>query len=746
MNKSQRISIDRQDTNDNHIKVKLEQDVDFFEFMSMKIDTKEFYENFNANYGVLVGRVIANEGVGIPNAKVSIFVPLAEEDENNNSIVNLYPYKTPRDKNRAGKRYNLLPRVSRINQEDGTIQPKQAFGSFPIKPEIVTNPSFMKVYKKYYKYTTTTNNAGDYMIFGVPTGIQTVHMSVDITDIGKYSMTPAAMVSNLGYSPTLFTDNNTRIKPSEDLDDLPHIETQEISVDIIPFWGDVENFEIGITRQDFRIRARLINTFTIFGTVFTDGSDHMWGNNADRGRLHHLYERRNREHLSLVSKRIGTVTEKIYYYPSSVSDAELANIQETDPNGNKMLLLDPNEYSVFKRDGDFVVIINCNRRKVITNEAGEEIVVDDSNTAGVFTEFKGFMTLEYTVDDLPMNFDGEIGGRTLRPLRLRVKIPQKSPQGASHAMYAPNANAVTTNNAKWRHEHFTFKAGTIYSIAKFNGVVLSQDDDTGTSRPDFNQNIGFFSDSSRYDRVNHPTKNIELNAGMLLSEIAEIINEDDDEDGEEDFDSFANELPSNCVINSGSNEFRGRKAFGANWLNFAIYLPQVGRLSVTTTSKRFNNAKTNTMYTFEARRRGSNSSTFDANNNPFIRNDIPIAAGQINTAWFARSDLHWTDFIETPANVLVEMTKINKKGFNNQELRDDNGFNNDIVSIIEEKFKSARPGASSVPLPSLNIGGSGSASGRLNGQINGSFDTKVYIYRGLGTADCLQFLQELNII
>jgi len=88
------------------------------------------------------------------------------------------------------------------------------------------------------------------MIFGVPVGTQVVHLSVDITDIGKYSMNPAAMVRNLGYPESQFTDNNTRIKPSDDLGDLPNVETQEITVDVRPFWGDFENFEIGITRQD----------------------------------------------------------------------------------------------------------------------------------------------------------------------------------------------------------------------------------------------------------------------------------------------------------------------------------------------------------------------------------------------------------------------------------------------------------------------------------------------------------------
>ena len=54
------------------------------------------------------------------------------------------------------------------------------------------------------------------MMFGIPTGTQTVHMSVDITDIGKYSLTPETMCVMLGYSPNLFV-NNISIKPSTDL-------------------------------------------------------------------------------------------------------------------------------------------------------------------------------------------------------------------------------------------------------------------------------------------------------------------------------------------------------------------------------------------------------------------------------------------------------------------------------------------------------------------------------------------------
>ena len=113
MNKSQRIYLSTGDTSnenqDKYIKVKLEQDIDTLEFMSLRLGTADVYQNFNADYGVLVGRVLANGGIGIPNAKISIFIPIDDDDAQNPEIYSFYPYTTPRDKNNDGKRYNLLP-------------------------------------------------------------------------------------------------------------------------------------------------------------------------------------------------------------------------------------------------------------------------------------------------------------------------------------------------------------------------------------------------------------------------------------------------------------------------------------------------------------------------------------------------------------------------------------------------------------------------------------------------------------
>ena len=65
---------------DKNISFQLEQDFEFLEILSLQISQNDVYTRNCADYGVVVGRVIANGGLGIPNVKVSIFVPITETD------------------------------------------------------------------------------------------------------------------------------------------------------------------------------------------------------------------------------------------------------------------------------------------------------------------------------------------------------------------------------------------------------------------------------------------------------------------------------------------------------------------------------------------------------------------------------------------------------------------------------------------------------------------------------------------
>lgn len=247
-----------------YVKINLQQSFDILEILSLKLTQSEIYRKFAADYGVVVGRVIANRGFGVPNAKVSIFIPL-DENESNVEIIGRYPFKTPLDIDNDGIRYNLL-------EDSKQHDCHKPVGTFPNKRKMLDNDVWLEIYDKYYKFTTTTNQAGDYMIFGVPIGNQKIHMDVDISDIGFVSLKPYELI-NQGYTPNLF-ESNTTFKSGTDLDSLVQIQKRDFAVNVLPFWGDLNENEIGINRVDFNLGIDITPTALFFGSIFTSEKDH----------------------------------------------------------------------------------------------------------------------------------------------------------------------------------------------------------------------------------------------------------------------------------------------------------------------------------------------------------------------------------------------------------------------------------------------------------------------------------------
>jgi len=248
---------------DKYIKVPIEQDFDFIEVLSLRISQEEAYRNFCADYGVIVGRVVINSGFGVPNAKVSVFIPIDDIDKEDPLISGLYPYEVVTDKNIDGIRYNLLSKKPETDNNCFT-----PVGTLPDKRETIDNEVLNKIYCKYYKFTTTTNHAGDFMVFGVPLGTYTVHIDADISDIGIASQRPYDLI-NQGSSEKLF-ESTTKFKGGTNLDKLPQIKTANIGVNVNPFWGNAETCEIGITRVDFDTNLQINTTSLFLGSIFTD--------------------------------------------------------------------------------------------------------------------------------------------------------------------------------------------------------------------------------------------------------------------------------------------------------------------------------------------------------------------------------------------------------------------------------------------------------------------------------------------
>ena len=87
-----RTKINSSDVNDRYVNVKLDNDIDIIELLSLKIDTSNFYKTHSSDYGCVAGRVLANGGVGIPNAKISVFISLNDNETNDQVITSLYPF------------------------------------------------------------------------------------------------------------------------------------------------------------------------------------------------------------------------------------------------------------------------------------------------------------------------------------------------------------------------------------------------------------------------------------------------------------------------------------------------------------------------------------------------------------------------------------------------------------------------------------------------------------------------------
>jgi len=361
MPKSQRIS-----TNigvDKSLRVQLDQDFETLNILSLKILKSDIYSRQCSDYGVVVGRVSVNGGFGLPNAKVSIFIPLSEEDSNNEVIKQIYPYESLSDFDDNGYRYNLL---SKNPSYDGHV----VTGTFPDREEVLTDQTYIELYDKYYKFTTRTNDSGDYMIFGVPTGSQTVFMDVDLSDIGCFSLSPQDLIQS-GQA-TESQVNGSKFKSSTNLSELPQIKTINKIIEVSPLWGEPEICELGITRTDFDLTAEAnisINPTAVFmgSIISTTEDDALKTNCKPKNNTGNLCE--------LVSGpgQILTIRQTIDI------DNEGRPILEQFDLGNNGKVIDG--------DGSYLVNLPMNLDYIYTNEFGEQAISNDPKV-GIPTKAK----------------------------------------------------------------------------------------------------------------------------------------------------------------------------------------------------------------------------------------------------------------------------------------------------------------------------------------------------------------------
>jgi len=175
----------------------------------------------------------ANNGLGIPNARVAIFVPIEQIDQSNPVISSIYPYNSPSDRNEDGYRYNLLP-------YEPSYTGHAATGTLPSRLDVLTGQTAVEIYDKYYKLTAKTNDSGDYMIMGVPLGEQTIV--------------------------------------------IPQIINLTKVVEVSPLWGEPAVCQIAINRVDFDLRNEanvdIQPTAVFMGSIFSTSEQYAIKRNS----------------------------------------------------------------------------------------------------------------------------------------------------------------------------------------------------------------------------------------------------------------------------------------------------------------------------------------------------------------------------------------------------------------------------------------------------------------------------------
>lgn len=357
-----------------YINVNLEQNFDFLEILSLKLSQEELYKKYTADYGTVVGRSFMNGGLGIPNVKVSIFIKVDAEDKKDFNISTVYPYNTPLELNSEGVRYNILPK----DNGDVCYTP---VGSLPNKNNILDNDKFGEIYDKYYRFTTTTNNAGDFMFFGVPVGSHTILVDADLSDIGIFSQRPYDFIEE-GSNEKLF-ESTTKFKSGTNLNRLSQIKSQLLSVDVLPFWGDSETNQIGINRLDIDLGYDLKPTAIFMGSIFGDNEKNSVNKNCQP------------------RKKLGNLCETI------ASEGIIEMIRESRNGQIEKINIDGGR--VIDENGAWAYRVPMNLDYVTTNENGDLIPTDDIT--------KGIPTRANVRFKISMDESGGVGR-----LRTRAKF------------------------------------------------------------------------------------------------------------------------------------------------------------------------------------------------------------------------------------------------------------------------------------------------------------------------------------
>lgn len=525
------------------VTVELKQDYDYLEILSLKFSQSDIYTSLCADYGVICGRVTANNGFGLPNARVSVFIPQKDVDADDPVISLLYPYTDLSIKDQNNYRYNLLP----ARKQHGGHTPT---GTFPDQSDILTREEVLEVYENYYRFTVKTNESGDFMIWGVPVGSHDLHVDIDLSDIGCFSLRPYDFIKR-GEGVEKF-ERFYKFKSSEDLDGLPQIIKYQKTVEVFPFWGNEDLCQIGITRSDFDLSSSGIRiepiSLVLLSTFTDDNGDAVKRNGVIRRKSGYKCNLQTSEGKVEVVRYTGkkvygsdgvTLYPELQYYTPS---------ETIDEDGSAMVVLPMNmEYVYTNEFGEQEITNDPNKGIPTTTVARFRISLDANNEKTSTAKYLVPQIREYTKDVNGQNDSGEYNETLLTTYQfsdvfedyLNIVPPSGLTLDTSHLMngaYESHKSAAmlgTNNNGIPEDVFYKFIFGKVYTVSSFQGShyeVSAAESFLGLSRRDAFLGIKEIrpnseddcTSKSNYFPVNFGFRN-RLKFGLIISEVLLFI-------------------------------------------------------------------------------------------------------------------------------------------------------------------------------------------------------------------------------
>lgn len=254
---------------DYNVNITIQRTFDVLETLSVKNNALSSFPNQESDTGVLLGTLYAiqkvrdesGEKVKIPlaNTPVVLFNPSDEfpqissvDDDGDRITLNLTQNSTFEDYPDI-ESYVLDMGKDLAEKNLGSEEVSERFDG--LQPLLKTDKS--KQIPEKYKYSTITNNKGEFILQNVPTGSQILMFEVDLL---KQGLTKDEVSLNNFPYPT---------EEQPNVDNVPHFYFRQIPVNIVPTWG---SFQTGYTQVDItaNLDLRKWGTYFVSPIAFSD--------------------------------------------------------------------------------------------------------------------------------------------------------------------------------------------------------------------------------------------------------------------------------------------------------------------------------------------------------------------------------------------------------------------------------------------------------------------------------------------